>query len=247
MITSLFGGILVVLKDSFLALIPLVLIFIGMQLTILKLSKEQFFKLLSGLLITFIGLVLFLHGVNISFIKLGNDLGYELGNLEHLWLIVPIGFVLGFIVTMAEPAVKILNMEIEKMTSGFINQKILLYFLSLGVGSSIALTMLRILTNISLWYFILPGYVLILILTRYVDPLFVAIAFDAGGVVTGLMIATFLLAITVSCAHKIHGGNVFIEGFGMIALVALVPILFILVLGLLYERKIKEGGKRNEQ
>jgi hypothetical protein len=209
--------------------------------------KEQFFKLLSGLLITFIGLVLFLHGVNISFIKLGNDLGYELGNLEHLWLIVPIGFVLGFIVTMAEPAVKILNMEIEKMTSGFINQKILLYFLSLGVGSSIALTMLRILTNISLWYFILPGYVLILILTRYVDPLFVAIAFDAGGVVTGPMIATFLLAITVSCAHKIHGGNVFIEGFGMIALVALVPILFILVLGLLYERKIKEGGKRNER
>ena len=162
------------------------------------------------------------------------------------WILVPIGFVLGFVVTMAEPAIQVLNMEVEKVTGGYIHNKVMLYFLHRGVAVAVALSMLRILLGISLWYFIVPGYLIIFILAREVKPLFVGLAFDSGGVVTGPMIATFILAFTVGSSEAVPGSNPLFDGFGMIALVAMVPILSLLILGALYARSEAKGRKERE-
>ncbi len=236
MINLIFDGFLEVMYDSLNALIPLLIILFFLHFLFLKLSIDMLIQIIKGILFAFFGLVLFLHGVNISFINTGYMTGEVLGTLKNNWIIVPIGFVLGFIVTFAEPAVKILNNEIEKITTGYINKRIVLMFLSLGVAFSVALSMVRILTGISLWYFLVPGYLIALILTKFVGPLFVAIAFDAGGVVTGPMIATFLLAVILGVSKFVEGSDPLIDGFGMIAMVSLMPIISILVLGLIYER-----------
>ena len=158
---------------------------------------------------------------------------------------MPIGFILGFVVTMAEPAIQVLNMEVEKVTAGYINNRVLMYFLSVGVAAAVSLSMLRILMGIPLWYFLLPGYLAVFVLALKVKPLFVALAFDSGGVVTGPMIATFLLAFTVGSSRAVPGSNPLFDGFGMIAIVAMVPIMSVLVLGALYYRSEKKGEKKH--
>ena len=155
---------------------------------------------------------------------------------------IPIGFLLGFTVTLAEPAVRILNSQVEKVSGGYINKTVMLYTLSIGVGISVALSMVRVIWGISLWYFVVPGYIIALILTRYISSEFVAIAFDAGGVATGPMTVTFILSMTVGVAKVIDGRNPLMDGFGMVSLVAMTPILAVLILGALYNRK----GKKNE-
>jgi len=155
--------------------------------------------------------------------------------LRHNWIMIPIGFLLGFVATFAEPAVRILNLEVERVSSGSIPQKVLLYTLSIGVAFSIALSMLRILTGWPLYYFIVPGYLVALLLLRYSSPTFTAVAFDSGGVTTGPMTVTFILAIAVGAASVIEGRDPLLDGFGMIAMVALAPILSVLVLGLVFD------------
>jgi hypothetical protein len=239
MISTLFNGFINVIKEVTISFMPLIIIFLIMKLVLLKISMEEFLKISRGLLLTFIGLVLLLHGINIGFVKTGFIIGNTIGAFKHNWVIIPISFVLGFIITLAEPAVQILNTQIEKATSGFLNKKIVLYSLSTGVALSMVLSMVRILTSLPLIYFILPGYIIALILTRYTSPLFVAIAFDSGGVVTGPMIATFLLAFMLGSSNAIDGSNPLINGLGMISIVSLVPIITILILGILYERKMR--------
>lgn len=246
MITLLLDGLVAVIREVFFALMPLVLFFAIFQFFTLKLPKKQLLKIVRGFVLTFGGLVLFLHGVNIGFINAGELIGKTLGEYQHNWILIPIGFILGFVVTLAEPAIQILNIEVEKVSAGYINKKVMLYFLSIGVAVSVALSMVRILTGVSLWYFILPGYLAAFILTRYVKPIFVAIAFDSGGVVTGPMIATFLLALTVGSSYAVEGSNPIFDGFGMIALVAMVPILSILILGILYDRPRPEKEVKHD-
>ncbi len=229
--------------DVFWALVPLFIAFIIFKYTSFKISNSQFWIIMKGLVISFLGLVLFLYGVELGFVDTGIIVGEQLAMLKHNWVLVPIGFILGFVVTLAEPAIQILVEEIEKISTGYIHKKLFLFFLSLGVALSVSLAMIRILTGISLWYFVLPGYIIVLILMRYVSPLFVAIAFDSGGIITGPMITSFILALNVGVSRTIETSNILIDSFGMISLVSLVPIISVLILGLSYERSIGREDK----
>ncbi len=241
---QIFSGFGHILVEVMLALIPLLLLFGVFQVFLLKLPKEKLVNIFKGLVLTFLGLSLFLQGVKVGFFPVGEAMGIALGSKGHNWILVPIGFVLGFVATFAEPAVRILNYQVEKVSSGYIPQQLMLYTLSLGVGLAVAVSMIRILLGIPLWYFIIPGYVAAMVLLRFSSSTFVSIAFDSGGVATGPMTVTFVMAMAIGAAASIEGRDPLLIGFGMISLVALAPILAVLVLGLLYGRKERENERR---
>jgi hypothetical protein len=220
------------------ALTPLVLFFLFFQFYMLKLKSNQVFQLLGGVLLTLFGMTLFLHGVHSGFQPAGTAMGKNLGELSYNWIIIPIGFVLGFVATFAEPAVRVLNEEVEKVSSGYIPKKVMLYTISIGVSISIALAMTRIIFGLELIYFLVPGYFIAMIMIYFSGREFTSIAFDAGGVATGPMTVTFIVAIALGFSQVQEGSNPLIEGFGMISLVALAPILSVLTLGILY------GGRK---
>lgn len=229
--------LIVLVKEVSVSLLPFLIIFLIFQFIRLKLPKEQFLAIIRGIILTFAGLVLFLLGINVGFIRVGELIGQTLGALDYNWVLIPVGFLLGLLVTLAEPGVRILALEVEKVTSGYINRKIILYFLAIGVALAVSLSMLRMLVGIPLWYFLLPGYCTILTLMWFVKPVFVAIAFDSGGFATGPMITTFMLALMVGGSAAIEGSNPLLDAFGMVAMVVMFPILSILILGALYKRK----------
>ncbi len=235
----LFRDFQIVIKDVAIALSPIIIVFIFFQVFILKLPKRQVIRIAKGIILIFAGLILFLQGVHIGFSPLGELMGKSIGSLDSNWVLIPIGFLLGFAVILAEPAVRVLITEVEKTSGGHINKNIILYTLCIGVAISVSLSMVRVLTGISLWFFIVPGYIIALLLTRYVSSEFVAIAFDAGGAATGPMTVTFILSMTVGVAKQLEGRNPLLDGFGMISLVAMTPILTILILGFIYGRKEK--------
>lgn len=230
----IFEGFGDVLYEVVLAFIPLVLFFLFFQVFMLRLTAKKLLDLCIGLMLTYIGLALFLQGVHVGFLPVGREIGDIAGGWSYKWVLIPIGFVLGFVATFAEPAVAVLNKKVEDETSGYIPQKLLLYTLSTGVAISIALAMARILFGIPLWYLIAPGYIIVAIMMLFADETFTAIAFDAGSVATGPMTVTFILAIGLGLSETIEGRDPLMDGFGMIALVALAPIITILILGLLY-------------
>ncbi|RXI95556.1 DUF1538 domain-containing protein [Anaerobacillus alkaliphilus] len=241
----IFKGFGHVLLEVTFALIPLVLFFLIFQVFFLKLDRKKLVNIAKGIVLSFLGLAFFLQGVHVGFFPVGELIGEKLGSLSDRWVLIPIGFVFGFVATFAEPAVRILNHEVEKVSGGYISQKVMLYTLSIGVAVSIALSMLRIIVGIPLWYFIIPGYLIALTLMYFSSNRFTAIAFDSGGVATGPMTVTFVLAIAVGVASVIDGRDPLLDGFGMIALVALSPIISVLTLGLLFEGKGRE--KQNEK
>lgn len=226
-----------ILLEVSMALVPLLLFFLFFQFYMLKLPLKKVRDVFVGIFLTFAGLSLFLQGVHVGFLPVGREIGDVVGDWNHKWLLIPIGFMLGFVATFAEPAVRVLNLEVDKVSGGYIPSKLMLYTLSIGVAVSIALAMARILYGIPLWYFIGPGYLLALGMTLYSTETFTAIAFDAGGVATGPMTVTFILAIALGFSETLEGRDPMIDGFGMIALVALAPILSVLILGLLYKFK----------
>ncbi len=243
---NIFGGFGHVLLEVAFALIPLLIFFLFFQFFILKLPVSKLMDIIKGMFLTFWGLAFFLQGVHVGFLPAGEMMGSILGQMKHLWLLIPIGFVLGFVATFAEPAVRILNHEVEKVSGGYIPQKVMLYTLSIGVAVSIALSMVRVIVGIPLWYFIIPGYIIVLLLIKFSTRTFTAIAFDSGGVATGPMTVTFIVALSVGIATVMEGRDPLLDGFGMIALVALSPILSVLLLGLLYGRKEKENERTFE-
>jgi hypothetical protein len=222
-----------------LALTPLVLFFTFFQFYMLKLKTRKVLNLLIGIILTWFGMSLFLHGVHIGFQPAGTSMGTILGSHPHSWIIIPIGVVLGFVATFAEPAIRVLIQEVEKVTSGSVPQRVLLLTISIGVALSIGLAMSRIIFGLPLLWLILPGYILALSLIYFNSAEFTSIAFDAGGVATGPMTVTFVVAIALGFADVREGSNPLVEGFGMISLVALTPILAVLILGLLYGSKSK--------
>ena len=239
-----FEGFSHVLLEVTFALVPLVIFFLFFQLVYLKLPMKKLMNIGVGIIFTFIGLALFLQGVHVGFLPVGELMGEKLGSLSNTWILLPIGFALGFVATFAEPAVRILNKEVEKVSGGYIPQKVLLYTLSIGVGISIALSMWRIIAGIPLLYFVIPGYVIALIMVFFSTNTFTSVAFDSGGVATGPMTVTFILALAVGVASVTEGRDPLMDRFGLIALVALAPIISVMTLGLLYGRK--EKGKRRE-
>jgi hypothetical protein len=201
-------------------------------------------KILVGVVYTYLGLILFLTGVNVGFMPVGNLLGRELAISSYRWIIVPLGMIMGYFIVAAEPAVHVLTKQVEDVTSGAIPKKLLSLTLSVGVAASIGIAMLRVLTGISLMWVIIPGYAISLVLSFVVPDIFTSIAFDSGGVASGPMTATFLLPFAVGACTAV-GGNVVTDAFGVVALVAMTPLIAIQVLGLVY--KLKSGAHNQSE
>lgn len=234
------------MKDSAIAIAPIFIVLLGAQWLFLKNKTRTFLRMTRGLFLTFVGLTLIFTGVHAGFIEVGREIGSQLVLMENKSLIVIVGFILGFLTILAEPAVHILTDQIEEVTSGSVKKKAVLFALSIGVGTAVALSVLRtLIPSLQLWHILLPGYILAIILANIGSKLFVGIAFDSGGVASGPMTATFILAYTQGAANSLHSANVLIDGFGVIALVALTPIITLQILGLLYRQKTikKEGIK----
>ncbi|WP_010097856.1 DUF1538 domain-containing protein [Ornithinibacillus scapharcae] len=243
---NVFHGFGHVMLEVFSALAPLALLFLFFQLFFLRLPIKRLLDIGVGFILAFLGLSLFLQGVHIGFLPVGELMGQKLGTLSNKWILLPIGFIIGFFVIYAEPAVSVLINQVEKVSGGYIPGKILLYTLSIGVGFAIVAAFIRIFLGISLWYFIVPGYIIALIMVRFSSKTFTSIAFDSGGVATGPMTATFLLALFVGVASVTEGRDPLLDGFGMVALVALAPILSVLTLGVLFSRKEKKQDAANQ-
>ena len=195
-------------------------------------------KIMIGVLYTFVGLTLFLTGVNVGFMPLGNLLGSTLAFSPLKWLIVPIGMIIGYFIVSAEPAVHVLRKQVEDETAGAIPGKVLGLTLSIGVAVSVGIAMVRVLTAIPILYVVIPGYVIALALSFVVPDVFTSIAFDSGGVASGPMTATFLLPFAAGACMAV-GGNIVKDAFGVVAMVAMTPLIAIQILGLVY--KIKQG------
>ena len=231
-------GIPVYLREMAVSLLPIVLFFGAFQLISRDIKKKTLIKILIGLVYTYVGLVLFLTGVNVGFMPAGNYLGQVIAGLPYAWIIVPIGMVIGYFIVQAEPAVFVLTKQVEEITSGAIPAKAMETSLSVGVATSIGLAMIRVLTGISIMWFVVPGYAIALLLTFFVPKIFTSIAFDSGGVASGPMTATFLLPFAMGACNA-WGGNIITDAFGVVAMVAMTPLITIQSLGLIY--RIKEG------
>lgn len=227
----------------FVSLLPLVVLFLIFQFRYLRLPVKRVFNLFKGIALALLGVGIFLQGVRVGFFPVGKEMGEILGTVSHKWVSMPLGFMMGFVVTFGEPAVRVLSDQIEKTSSGSIRKSIVLYTISLSVALFVALGMARIVYGIPLMYIIVPGYILAMALLWPSDKTTICVAFDAGGVATGPMAVTFLLAIAVGMASAMEGRDPVADGFGLIALIALAPILSIMILGLVVRMKLrrKEG------
>ncbi|MCE5337540.1 MULTISPECIES: DUF1538 domain-containing protein [unclassified Methanoculleus] len=233
---TLFEGVDRIIIEVARALLPLLLFFGVFQALYLKLPRVYVVNLAKGILLAFLGMVLFLQGVNVAFLPAGREIGEAVAAFDQRWLLIPFGFLLGFLTTYAEPAVRVLCYQVEESSGGYIGESLILYTLSLGVAVSVSLGMARLIYGIPLLSFLIPGYLLVIILLLLSDGEFIGIAFDSGGVATGPMAVTFLLSLAVGVAAGIEGRNPVTDGFGLIALIALAPILSVLMLGILYRR-----------
>lgn len=223
------------------SLLPIILFFGVMQAAVLKLNRHNLMKIVNGLIYTYLGLVLFLTGVNVGFMPAGNYLGRIIAAQPYRWVLVPISMLIGYFIVRAEPAVYVLNKQVEEITSGAIPEKAMGYSLSLGVALSLGLAMIRVLTGVSILWFMLPGYAIALGLSFFVPKIFTAIAFDSGGVASGPMTTTFLLPFAMGACASV-GGNIVTDAFGVVAMVAMTPLITIQVLGLIYALRSKTGG-----
>ena len=228
------------LREIAVSLLPIVLFFAAFQIFALKLKKRDLLKIVVGLTYTYIGLVLFLTGVNVGFMPAGNYLGQTLAGLEWNWIIIPIGVVIGYFIVRAEPAVYVLREQVEEITSGAVSGKALGTSLSIGVAVSVGLAMIRVLTGVSVLWLVIPGYAIALLLSFFTPKIFTAIAFDSGGVASGPMTATFLLPFAIG-ACTATGGNVVRDAFGVVAMVAMTPLITIQIFGVLDKRKARRA------
>ena len=222
------------------SLLPIIVFFGLFQFFSLKLKKRPLIKILVGLFYTYIGLVLFLTGVNVGFMPAGNYLGQMIAALPYRWIIIPIGMVIGYFIVMAEPAVYVLTKQVEELTDGAIEGKVMKTGLSISVAVSVGLAMLRVLTGISIFYLLVPGYVAAILLSFFVPKIFTAVAFDSGGVASGPMTATFLLPFATGACLSV-GGDIVADAFGVVAMVAMTPLITIQVIGLIYKLQEKRA------
>ena len=218
------------------SLLPIIGFFGLFQVISLRLSGKNLGKIAIGLLYTYIGLVLFLTGANVGFMPAGSYLGSVIAGGQYHYLLIPIGAVIGFFIVKAEPAVYVLNHQVEEITEGTISARVMGTCLSLGVALSVALAMTRVLTGLPVLYFLIPGYAIALVLSFFVPKIFTAIAFDSGGVASGPMTATFLLPLAQGACMAV-GGNLVADAFGVVAMVAMTPLITIQILGMVHRVK----------
>ncbi|MDR1894691.1 MAG: DUF1538 domain-containing protein [Spirochaetales bacterium] len=228
-------------KDVCLALAGIVIFFLVFQLVSRRFKKHQLLRIGVGFVYTLLGLVIFLTGVNVGFIPLGHLFGAELAASPFKWILVPLGMIIGYYIVKAEPAVHVLNKQVEDVSRGAISRKAMNTGLSIGMAAALGITMIRILTGISIMWFLIPGYAIALILTFFVPKIFTGIAFDSGGVCSGPMTSTFLLPLSMGVCQG-AGKNMAIDAFGTVAAVAMTPLIVIQILGLIYNLKIKAAA-----
>lgn len=224
------------------ALLPIVIFFLLYQITALKLPKSELYKVSVGLIYTFIGLILFLTGVNVGFMPVGNQLGTELMNMESQWLIYPIIILIGYYIVKAEPAVLVLTKEVSDLTDGAIPEKAMKTGLSLGMALAMVIAVLRAQFGIPIFCFLIPGYLLALCLMFVSPEIFTAIAFDSGGVTSGPMTATFVLPLIIGIcdASGRIDANIMRDAFGLIAMVAMMPLIIVQMMGCVYKIKMSK-------
>ena len=232
--------------EVFASLLPIFAVFFIFQIATRRYHKRQILRIIIGLFYTYLGLVLFLCGVNVGFAPVGELLGEKLASLSYNWILVPIGMIIGYFIVKAEPAIQVLNHQVENVTDGAISVKAMNRSMSIGVAISIGLAMLRILLNISIYWIIIPGYILALLMSRFVPKIFVGIAFDSGGVASGPMTSTFLLPLSIGACQAV-GGDLMTNAFGVVALVALTPLIAIQIMGLIYRIKTDKLQKKAVQ
>ncbi len=227
------------LEEIAISLLPIIVFFGLFQIISLRLPKRKLLKIVTGLVYTYVGLVLFLTGANVGFMPAGNYLGTILASGKFRYFLVPIGALIGYFIVKAEPAVYVLNHQVEELTDGRISAKAMGTALSLGVSVSVALAMIRVLTGLPVLYFLVPGYAIAIILSFVVPKIFTAIAFDSGGVASGPMTATFLLPLAQGACEAV-GGNLVADAFGVVAMVAMTPLITIQIMGAVQMLKQKE-------
>ena len=235
---AMFHGFGDVVKDVTLAILPIMVVFLFLQFRALRIRKKEFKVIMFGFAVFYVGLLLLMQGIHVAFLPIGSYMGEALAGMQNNWILIPIGFVIGFLTAFAEPAVHIMIKQVEELTGGAIKAKVMLVAISIGVALAVALGMTRMLYQIPLMYILVPGYLLVSVLSFFADITFVGMAFDNGGVATGPMCSTFVLALSLQVANTLSGGQMSPgDGFGMIALVALAPVLTTLILGFMYKRK----------
>lgn len=227
------------------ALLPIVVFFLIFQVISLKLRKLPFMRIVIGILYTYLGLVLFLTGVNVGFSTLGASLGAALAESGAKWLLIPLSMLLGWFIISAEPAVGVLEKQIEQVSAGAIPGRAIKLSLSVAIALAMGIAMLRVVTGISIMWFLVPGYAIALGLSFFVPDIYTAIAFDSGGVASGPMTATFMLQFMMGASTAL-GGNVLSDAFGVVAIVAMMPLLSIQVVGVLFEKHAKRSEANEE-
>lgn len=223
-------------REVLLSLVPILWVFLIFQWLTHRYHGLQIKRIIVGFWYTYIGLVLFLCGANVGFAPVGAYLGKELAGLSLRWILVPTGALIGYYIVKAEPAIQVLNHQVEAVTNGAISVKMMNRCMQIGVAASVGLAMLRVLTGISIQWFVIPGYIIALVLSRLVPDIFIGIAFDSGGVASGPMTSTFLLPLSIGVCEAL-GGNLMTDAFGVVALVALTPLIAIQLMGLVYKLK----------
>ena len=213
------------------ALLPIAGLFLVFQAITRRFKRGQLMRIATGLLYTYIGLVLFLCGVNVGFMPAGQLIGATIATGASKWLLVPIGMLIGYYIVKAEPAVAVLTKQVEEVSNGSISHKAMGLALSIGVCVSVGLAMVRVLTGLNIFWLLIPGYAISLGLTFLVPSIFTGIAFDSGGVASGPMTATFLLPFAQGACRAL-GGNMMTDAFGIVAMVAMTPLVTIQVMGL---------------
>ena len=218
-------------KEVAVALGMILCFFLVCQITFLKLNKRQLQRIAVGVVFTYFGLVIFLTGVNVGFMPIGYKMGYELSKIGDAFLI-GFGLITGVLVVLAEPAIHVLNAQVEDVTGGLVNKRSMMVGLCIGVGAAIALSMVRIVYDFSLVYYVIPGYFISLALSLFVPPVYTAIAFDSGGVASGPMTSGFILPFAVGASVSLQGSEAVLrDAFGVVALVAMAPLITIQLLG----------------
>ena len=228
-------------EEVLISMLPILAVFMLFQIKTRKYHRRQLLRMCVGFLYTIAGLVLFLVGDNIGFAPVGNLLGEQMVSSSYQWLLIPVGLLIGYYIVKAEPAVQILNHQVEDITDGMVTKEQMNLCLSVGVAGAVGLAMFRVLTGIPIYWILIPGYLLALGMSYRVQPILVGIAFDSGGVASGPMTSTFLLPLTMGACTAL-GGNVVTDAFGVVALVALAPLIAIQIMGLVYEHKLKKSS-----
>ena len=225
-------------REVLISILPILAMYLIFQRISRRYQRHQQRRVLVGFLYTYVGLVLFLCGVNVGFAPVGTLLGQELAAASWNWLLVPIGMLIGYFIVKAEPAIQVLNRQIQSVTNGTITEKAMNLSLSIGVSVSVGLAMLRVLTGIPIEWILIPGYAIALGLSLVVPKIFVGIAFDSGGVASGPMTTTFLLPLSIGACRSV-GGSIMTDAFGVVALVALTPLIAVQIMGLSYRIKLR--------